>query len=423
MTKKHQLAAFVSLFLLCSIQCNAQKINVLFLGNSYTQVNNLPSTLVNLTQDATHSMMVESNTPGGYTFDQHSQNAISLEKIRKGIWDYVVLQEQSQMPSIDYYRYSNMYPAAERLRDSIIKYNPCAEIILYMTWGRRDGGQQCENYGDGLYCSADFRDFDHMQDTMTSSYYELTQRLKCNCAPAGEAWRTAIHQTDFNLFSADGSHPSTYGTYLTACVFYASIWNESAIGLNTAFEISEEDAQTLQEIADETVFNSGTEWNLVPKVTADFDVYFVDEQTIKLRNNSLSDYPETSYLWDFGDGTTSEEAETLHEYAEPGTYLISLTVTGCHQTDTKTEEIVIEDTSTIDESNYNTAIYPNPTHNEIHFVTPTFGDLIIRNTIGQTVLQKQMYGETYLDLSDLENGIYFISIKANKTQNIKLIKH
>lgn len=98
-------------------------------------------------------------------------------------------------------------------------------------------------------------------------------------------------------------------------------------------------------------------------------------------------------------------------------------MTGCHQTDTKTEEIIIEDTSTIDESNYNTAIYPNPTHDGIHFVMPAFGELIIRNTIGQTVLQKQMYGETYLDLSDLENGIYFISIKANKTQNIKLIKH
>ena len=423
MTKKHQLAAFVSLFLLCSIQCNAQKINVLFLGNSYTQVNNLPSTLVNLTQDATHSMMVESNTPGGYTFDQHSQNATSLEKIRKGIWDYVILQEQSQMPSIDYYRYSNMYPAAERLHDSIMKYNPCAEIILYMTWGRRDGGQQCENYGDGLYCSADFRDFDHMQDTMTSSYYELTQRLKCNCAPAGEAWRTAIHQTDFNLFSADGSHPSTYGTYLTACVFYASIWNESAIGLNTAFEISEENALTLQEIANETVFSSGTEWNLVSKVTADFDVYFVDEQTVKLRNNSLSDYPETSYLWDFGDETTSEETEPIHEYAESGTYNITLTVTGCHQTDTKTEEIIIEDTSTIGESNYSTTIYPNPAHDGIHFVTPAFGELNIRNILGQTVLQKQMNGETYLDLSDLGNGIYFVSIETDEKQIVKLIKY
>ena len=423
MKKLHKTLILISLIFICIIQCNAQEINVLFLGNSYTQVNNLPSVLVNLSQDASHLMMVESNTPGGYTFDQHSQNATSLEKIRKGIWDYVVLQEQSQMPSIDYYRYSNMYPAAERLRDTIRKYNPCAEIILYMTWGRRDGGQQCENYGDGLYCSADFRDFDHMQDTMTSSYYELTQRLKCNCAPAGEAWRTAIHQTEINLFSTDGSHPSTYGTYLTACVLFGSIWEESPVGLNTAFAISEEDAQTLQEIADQTVLHSETQWNLTPKVMANFRIHFIDEQTIKLRNNSLSDYPETTYFWDFGDGTTSEETEPIHEYAESGTYTISLTVTGCHQTDTKEAEIVIETPSTIIENNCKTIFYPNPTHNGIHFTEPIFDEIIISNTFGQILFQRQMNGETYLDLSELENGIYLVSTKGNKTQNTKLIKH
>ena len=423
MSKFNQITVFISLVFLCAIQCNAQKINVLFLGNSYTQVNDLPNTLVNLSQDATHSIAVESNTPGGCTLDIHSQNATSLQKIRKGDWDYVILQEQSQMPSIDYYRYSNMYPAAERLRDTIRKYNPCAETILYMTWGRRDGGQQCENYGDGLYCSADFRDFDHMQDTMTSSYYELTQRLKCNCAPAGEAWRTAIHQTEMNLFSTDGSHPSTYGTYLTACVLFGSIWGESPVGLNTAFTISEEDAQTLQEIADQTVFLSETQWNLTPRVMANFRTYFIDEQTIKLRNSSLSDYPETTYFWDFGDGTTSEETEPIHEYAESGTYTISLTVTGCHQTDTKEAEIIIEIPSTITENNCKTIFYPNPTHDGIHFIEPTFGEVIIANTFGQILFQRQMNGETYLDLSELEKGIYFVSIKANNTQNIKLIKH
>ena len=423
MTKFHQTTTLIALIFICTIPCKAQRINVLFLGNSYTQVNNLPSTIANLSQDASHSIIVESNTPGGYTLDQHSQNETSLQKIRKGGWDYVVLQEQSQMPSIDYYRFSNMYPAAERLRDSISKYNPCAEIILYMTWGRRDGGQQCENYGDGLYCSADFRDFDHMQDTMTSSYYKLTQRLKCNCAPAGEAWRTAIHQTGMNLFSSDGSHPSTYGTYLTACVFFGSIWNVSPIGLNTAFEISEEDARTLQEIADETVFHSETQWNMVPQVTANFRVYFIDEQTVKFRNNSLSVYPETTYHWDFGDGTTSEETEPIHEYVESGTYTITLTVTGCHQTDTEDHEIVIETPSKVEENNFKTTVYPNPTRDGIHFYAPVFGTLFIKNSLGQTVFQKRMNGEKYLDLSELETGVYFISFKTNENQNIKLIKH
>lgn len=413
------------IFILLTFQIglvSAQKLNVLFLGNSYTQVNNLPSTLVNLAQDTLHSMRVESNTPGGCTFELHSQDATSLQKIRRGGWDYVVLQEQSQMPSIDYYRYSSMYPAAERLRDTIKKYNPCADIILYMTWGRRDGGQQCEDYGDGLYCSADFRDFDHMQDTMTSSYYELTQRLKCICAPAGESWRTAIHETEMNLFSTDGSHPSQYGTYLTACVMYASIWKESPIGLNTAFEISEEEALTLQTIAHETVFENGTEWDLRPIVKAVFKIYMLDEQTVKLRNDSQSPYPDTHYFWNFGDGTTSEEESPVHEYTESGTYTIKLSVNACNQSDTAERTITIEIPNSTFENNCKPAFYPNPTHNTLNFEKPQYGTITINNTLGQNILQRQLRGESQIDLSPLKAGLYFVTLKDKETHNFKLIK-
>jgi hypothetical protein len=55
------------------------------------------------------------SAPGGYTFQQHTTNATTLTKINQGIWDYVVLQEQSQYPVIEYYRDSSMYPSARIL--------------------------------------------------------------------------------------------------------------------------------------------------------------------------------------------------------------------------------------------------------------------------------------------------------------------
>jgi PKD repeat protein len=51
--------------------------------------------------------------------------------------------------------------------------------------------------------------------------------------------------------------------------------------------------------------------------TAPFTVSFTDTST-----NS-----PTSWLWDFGDGTTSNVASPSHTYAVPGTYSVSLTVT------------------------------------------------------------------------------------------------
>jgi PKD repeat protein len=39
-----------------------------------------------------------------------------------------------------------------------------------------------------------------------------------------------------------------------------------------------------------------------------------------------------SYLWDFGDGTTSTEANPVHVYANAGTFEVTLTVTAGNQT-------------------------------------------------------------------------------------------
>ena len=43
----------------------------------------------------------------------------------------------------------------------------------------------------------------------------------------------------------------------------------------------------------------------------------------------------TSWLWDFGDGETSTEQNPSHTYIDPGTYTVSLTVTGPGESDTE----------------------------------------------------------------------------------------
>ncbi len=57
-------------------------------------------------------------------------------------------------------------------------------------------------------------------------------------------------------------------------------------------------------------------------------------------NNSLGG---TSYAWDFGDGTSSSYFNPKHTYANPGTYVVTLTVSdgpGC--SDTYTDTVVVE---------------------------------------------------------------------------------
>lgn len=52
----------------------------------------------------------------------------------------------------------------------------------------------------------------------------------------------------------------------------------------------------------------------------------------------------TDYLWDFGDGGTSDLSDPTHVYDEPGTYTVSLTVTnsvGCSKTDVNTAYVQV----------------------------------------------------------------------------------
>jgi PKD repeat protein len=65
--------------------------------------------------------------------------------------------------------------------------------------------------------------------------------------------------------------------------------------------------------------------NLPP--IADF-TYTIDGMTVTFTDNSYDpDGVIVSWLWDFGDGTTSTEQNPIHTYAVPGTYTVTLTVT------------------------------------------------------------------------------------------------
>ncbi len=219
-------------------------LRVLWLGNSYTYSNDLPQLTADLAAAASKTLINDSNTPGGYTLAGHSTNATTLGLIAQGGWDYVVLQEQSQIPTIPYWREHSMYPAA-RLLDSLIVQNGAA-TMFFMTWGREFGGQQCIDD----YCSPDFVDFFHMQDSLASAYRRIAEELEAGLSPVGEGWALARQTNPLaDLWSGDHSHPSLEGSYLAACVFYYVLFGESPVGLGYTGGLSQQLAEFYQQIA------------------------------------------------------------------------------------------------------------------------------------------------------------------------------
>ena len=146
-----KLGLLLAVFLGCmgNVYSQGDAVRVLFIGNSYTSVNDLPSMLclISISAGKPYSYSTEhANTPGGATFEDHCTNR-SMQLIQQGGWTYVVLQEQSQLPSFPINQVEReCFPYAERLVDSVYAYNPCAVPMFYMTWGRENGDQQNAQY-------------------------------------------------------------------------------------------------------------------------------------------------------------------------------------------------------------------------------------------------------------------------------------
>jgi hypothetical protein len=245
---------YVLLILIFPVLLFADTTRVLFIGNSYTYVNDMPVMFKNLSASLGRTVYTDMSAPGGYSLEQHLTNPETLLKISAGNWNYVVLQEQSQMPTIEYYRYFSTYPAARKL-DSIIKsYN--SNTMFFMTWGRRYGGIQCIDTS----CSPPFVNFSHMQDSLSAAYMMITNELNASICQAGNVWRRSVN-TDSSvvLWDSDFSHPSIAGTYLTACAFYSKIFHTSSIGSNYYGGLPSVTAQYLQTIASNYVLNAANE--------------------------------------------------------------------------------------------------------------------------------------------------------------------
>jgi hypothetical protein len=224
------LLAFLILFLLtaCSTDQQPSK-HILFIGNSFTYYNGgIDKQLKGLASASEFQTIAV----GGYSLEDHWNSGEALAAIRKGGWDYVVLQEQSQLPVINRAQFSEY----ARKFDGEIR-NSGAKTVLLMTWERPDSVQ----YG---VTSAN----------MANAYIAVGAQLGVKVAPVGRAFaRSLSERPDLVLYQQDG-HPTMYGTYLAACVLYGTIYDVSPVGLPYAdSSISKELRDFFQRIAAETL--------------------------------------------------------------------------------------------------------------------------------------------------------------------------
>lgn len=396
----------------------SQTYKVLFIGNSYTYSYNMPGILASLADASGDTIIHLSSTPGGHTFEQHVVNQTTISYINSDDWDFAVLQEQSQRPSFAPWQVvQEVYPYAVKLDSMIKENNSCTETMFYMTWGRKYGdSQNCQFYPP--ICT-----YDGMQERLRTSYLEMANTNGASCAPVGMAWANSI-ETDslFELYQSDYSHPNYAGSYLTACVFYASIFRESPVGINFYGSLDSTTATYLQNIAAETVLDSMVTWRIgANDVVADFDHDFVGDTMFLHSTSSNADQWE----WTF-DGANMEQGENPYYILNSANdYEVTLVASSDCGSDTVTQNIHFEPLAIGEKKSARLEVYPNP--NDGFFKVNHAGgnslvDIRICDITGRLVHSEQIKSTETITVGYLKKGTYLVTLEEGGVQyNSKMV--
>lgn len=215
-------------------------MKILFIGNSYLAENDFTEILTYLAESRDKQIHARLIFNDKTTLEEHYwYDPETIHALREESWDVMVLQEQSVRPIEEP---EKMFRAATKLHQE----RKNAATVLFMTWAR-------------AY-------FPETQEAIRTAYQDLAPQLQATVAPVGVAWQHALKRDPtLRLYADDGSHPTFLGTYLAACVMYATIFGESPEGLphelhedwGMSLVFDREKAALLQTVAWETVQEFG----------------------------------------------------------------------------------------------------------------------------------------------------------------------
>lgn len=309
----------------------------LFLGDSYISFNNLPQLTAQVASSAGDNLLYDSYTPGGYKLIEHVSNPTSNAKIMAGGWDYVVLQDQSQTPALE----NGNFPTGARNLCYLIKqYNPCAQPLFCLTWGRENG--------DALNCPifpamCTYRGMDSL---LTLNYTAQADFSNAEVSPVGAVWKyLRQNYPSLDLYEPDGSHPTQAGSYVAACCFYTAIFKKDPQLITYNYVLNAVDAAVVKNAVKAVFYSNLSAWNFKRNPSSDFN-YSVGFGTNELIFKFKPTYPgggpySHQFFWDFGDGSTLAQlnpgigTSVPHSYAANGTYTVTLTVSDCDPSGTQ----------------------------------------------------------------------------------------
>jgi len=192
-----------------------ESMKVLFIGNSYTEYNSLQKMFASICKHNDLEVETYMLAEGGMSLQFHYYEEATHTVLRETDWDYVVLQEQSVIPSEQPKELFNSVKRFSELLDGRE-----TKLALYSTWSRKF--------------------LPHIQKDIDDAYSIASAEFNCELIPIGKAWSIALERySSINLFADDHSHPSWLGSYLAACVIFMKLVGKKPLIASNTIDLDE----------------------------------------------------------------------------------------------------------------------------------------------------------------------------------------
>ena len=187
-------------------------MNVLFIGNSYTFCNDMPTIFEQLAISNGKNITVHSVTKGGRRLNDYVDDkdpvTVTLDTLlSEQKFDICFIQEQSILPAADFDGFiGGLDCVVKKLKDR------AEHLILYATWGRKCDNPELIQHNWTT---------ESMTDLLIQAYQKAAGLYDADVSPVGNSFLYITQNyPEINLYDEDGSHPSYQGSCLIALTHY-----------------------------------------------------------------------------------------------------------------------------------------------------------------------------------------------------------
>jgi hypothetical protein len=173
-------------------------IKVLFIGNSHTYYNNMPSLVKRRLDEEGYDCHVTMLAHPGWFLAQHVEDPEAKFNILFGAYDYVVLQE-----------YAHPFGPEEKFFEAVRTLTSWAKesgatSVIYLTWAQKNEPEA--------------------QQRMTDAHKKIAEETGSLLAHVGDEWWSYMHSwLDLEMYDEDGAHASPAGSDFAAKMIESEI--------------------------------------------------------------------------------------------------------------------------------------------------------------------------------------------------------